>query len=225
MAKILGPEFTQVFRKNLLYQGTSDGRFEIVQDKASSLGAWGWNAKFADLDNDEFQDIFLVNTEWADRKINPSFFYHNQKGKGFSSSAADFNLNLFTNSRSFVYVDYDLDGDIDILVESNLGAIFLLRNSNSTGNSIDFSLRNKEFNPTSIGARLYIYYGEGKAQMREVKASGGFKSYGDYKLHFGLGENCMLDKIIIKWSDGSEQTIPGKEFSCGHSYTITRNNT
>jgi hypothetical protein len=40
----------------------SEGRFE---NRAEALGVfdghWAWNAKFADLDHDQWQDLYLVN--------------------------------------------------------------------------------------------------------------------------------------------------------------------
>src|SRR5436190_938288 len=46
-------------------------------------GGWTWNAKFADLDNDTWQDLFLAQGTRL-RLYNPSnVFYRNQGGKVF----------------------------------------------------------------------------------------------------------------------------------------------
>ena len=42
------------------------------------LSGWSWNAKFADLDNDEWQDLYVVNgTYGSPDKRESNYFFHN----------------------------------------------------------------------------------------------------------------------------------------------------
>ena len=71
--------------QNVMLVQNADGRFT---DKAPELGidvaGWSWNAKLADLDNDEWQDIYVANGTWLRAGATPSnMFFHNEKGERF----------------------------------------------------------------------------------------------------------------------------------------------
>jgi hypothetical protein len=38
-------------------------------------------------------------------------------------------------------------------------------------------------------------------------AESGYLSQDDARLHFGLGETKAIDKILVKWPSGREQTL------------------
>ena len=47
---------------NVLLVPADGGRFvDRSAEMGVAIGGWTWNAKFADLDNDEWQDLFVVN--------------------------------------------------------------------------------------------------------------------------------------------------------------------
>jgi hypothetical protein len=58
----------------------------------------------------------------------------------------------------------------------------------------------------AIGARVYVT--TGKVQQRRDVISGiSYASQNDLAVHFGLGSATSVDKIEIKWPDGSVQTV------------------
>lgn len=49
-------------RGNSLFENVGDGTFRDVSEDASvTLGRWAWGSKFADLNNDGWEDLFVVN--------------------------------------------------------------------------------------------------------------------------------------------------------------------
>jgi len=49
-------------RGNSLFQNNGDGTFTDVSVNAGvTMGRWAWGAQFADLNNDGWQDLFVVN--------------------------------------------------------------------------------------------------------------------------------------------------------------------
>lgn len=58
-------------------------------------------------------------------------------------------------------------------------------------------------------------------QVRELRAGGGFISFGGPSLHFGLGKHEKVNKIEIFWSTGEHQAI-NQPFKAGRSYQLER---
>ena len=61
-------------------------------------------------------------------------------------------------------------------------------------------------NRDGIGARVEVFAG-GKRWTAERVAGSGYLSQDDDRLHFGLGAADAVDKIVIHWPSGREQTL------------------
>ena len=199
-------------------------------DESKRLGVdftgWSWNARFADVDNDEWQDIYVAAGSWF--RATPSgttanFFFHNEGGKRFSDQTDAFGLQNFMIVSAYTTLDFDRDGDLDFVTNSINGPLWLLRNNTQKGNSIIFRLRDEVGNRDGIGTKLTIHYGTGgeRHQMRELKASGGYISFDEPLVHFGLGQFDRIERMEISWSTGGKTEIPGP-FAAGHSYLLQR---
>ena len=57
--------------------------------------------------------------------------------------------------------------------------------------------------------------------MDEVSLSGGFLSFDQPIVHFGLGENDHALKLTVRWSTG-EHSVIDMTFDAGFHYEITR---
>jgi len=62
----------------------------------------------------------------------------------------------------------------------------------------------------AIGAIVYVTTGKVR-QRQDVISGGSYASQNDLTLHFGLGAATSVDKVEVKWPDGSSETvnIPG----------------
>ena len=58
----------------------------------------------------------------------------------------------------------------------------------------------------AIGASVFLTTGKTR-QRQDVISGGSYASQNDQTLHFGLGESIKVDKLEIKWPDGSVETI------------------
>ena len=206
---------------NILLMGRENGTFE---DQTHAMNAenthWSWNSKAADLDNDTWQDIYVGNglTGFG---IQSNSFLHNQKGKSFELREKEFGLEDHLHTPSYSYIDIDNDGDLDMVTRRINAPVGLFLNNNVKGNSITFLLQDNKGNFFALGAKVYIFYGNGKAQLREIKSGGGFMSFNSTRLHFGLGEHKKINRVQILWPDSSKSTI-NEEFAANHHYVITR---
>jgi hypothetical protein len=126
-----------------------------------------------------------------------------------------------TVARGACFADYMNDGKVDAYVV-NLGAKGKLfhNTSTNTGHWIEVKLvgamrpgdRNlgpgpgAKSNRDGIGARVEVLAG-GKRWTAERVAASGYLSQNDGRLHFGLGAAASIDKIVVHWPSGREQTI------------------
>jgi len=206
---------------NFLFQLTESGKFE---DLAPAYGitrtGWTWNAKFADLNNDEWQDLYAVNGYYQNQVWERNFLFMNQEGKSMVNESEVSGLGSFLPSQAYLYLDYDQDGDIDIISAPHIGPIKVYDN-NTQGNSIAFEIRDSIGNSYGVGTKVFIYYGDGRTQMKEIVASGGCKSFDLMEAHFGLGTHTEVNKLRILWSTGEETSIV-HPLSAGAKYVITR---
>ena len=212
-------------RANVLLMPDGNGGFV---DKALEMNlreaGWVWNAKFADLDQDEWQDIYIVNgyfNENTQPARESNHFFLNNKGAGFVDATAEADMQVFAETAAYTYIDADNDGDLDVIAREALGPVWFYRNNATDGNSITFSFDDRKGNRAGIGSKVVIHYG-GKAQMREVMASGGFSSFDAPFVHFGLGANDKVDRVEITWSTGETTELKG-DFKAGQRYRISRN--
>jgi len=208
-----------------MLRANGNGQFENV---AKQIGiettGWSWNAKFADFDNDQWQDLYVVNGTWIRGVGTPSkFFFHNEEGKSFSEKTDEFGLQNLMLQSAYTETDIDNDGDLDILANSTSGPIWFYRNNEQKNNSIEFEFHDEIGNYFGIGNKIIIYYGKNQSlhQIREIKAGGGFLSFNAPIVHFGLGAYNKINKIEIIWSTGELTTISGN-FPANTKFTIAR---
>ena len=214
-------------RANVLLKDNGQGGFdEVALEYNLREAGWVWNSKFADLDQDEFQDIYIVNgyfneTSQPARESNHLFL--NNAGNVFVDATKQAGMTKYSESATYTYVDYDNDGDLDIIMMEVLGPVWLYKNNHAEANAVSFELRDNQGNDFGIGSRIFVYYGDGAGQqMREIMGSGGFSSFDAPLAHFGLGEYNSIDKIEVLWSTGERMTVDGP-FETGQRYQITRN--
>jgi uncharacterized membrane protein YraQ (UPF0718 family) len=212
--------------KNLLLKRDSAGRF-ASQTNALGLAAagWTWNANFADLDHDGFQDVYIATgfTLLADRQNNA--FFKNQGGKSFELQTDEFGLGDHAATSAYNYLDLDRDGDVDVVtLPVSIANARVFRNQGPPGNSVTVQLRDELGNSFAIGAQIVIHHGsptEPKRQLRHVQASGGFMSFDPLEAHFGLGEHMAIDRIEVRWPDRTTNLLQGP-FPANRCYRIQR---
>jgi len=206
--------------KAILYLGQADGGLGIVaKDRFDHPGGWTWSSRFVDLDNDGWVDIF--NAEGAVRmgEFGWNVFMRNEQGrfvqKQFSAGLTN-DFNLF----SFVLIDYDHDGDMDIIGNGSEGPPQIYENQSTGSNhSIAFALNSKSGNTANLNARVIVHPKSGPAQIREIKSGGGYQSFDAPLLYFGLGQESEVARVEVQWPNGSKQEIQGP-LSAGALYRI-----
>ncbi len=219
-----GEVLRQTLGRNMFYKLNKDNTYdEIAQDLGVDISGWSWTARFADLDNDEWQDIYVVNGHFRSRKRATKVFFRNEQGKHFSNDTREAGLENYLAMSTYTYIDYDNDADLDIIAVSFDGPIWIYTNNTQKNRGIIFELDDHKANRAGIGSRIIIHYGDdgSKHQIREIKASGGFASFDAPRAHFGLGKHRVVSRVEVIWSTGEKTLLTGR-FMAGHKYTIRR---
>jgi hypothetical protein len=112
-----------------------------------------------------------------------------------------------TTARGACFADYMNDGKVGAFVVNLGGKGTLLHNvSTDTGHWIEIKLVGTKSNRDGIGARVEVFAG-GKRHTAERVGGSGYLSQDDSRLHFGLGAATTIDKLIVRWPSGREQTL------------------
>jgi uncharacterized membrane protein YraQ (UPF0718 family) len=209
---------------NVLLVASADGRFESrAAEMGVDVAGWTWNAKFADFDNDEWQDLYAVNGFFNSTWRESNVFFQNVEGRKFVDRTEEVGLTSHLVTGAYSAVDLDSDGDLDLVAQATDGPVWVHRNEGPNGHGIVFELRDGRGNPFGIGAKVVVHYGDAgsRHQLREIKASGGFSSFEPPRAHFGLGEHSHVDRVEIEWSTGERTALQAK-FPAGRRYRISR---
>jgi hypothetical protein len=164
----------------------------------------------ADFDNDMDIDLYLVCHGIVANR--PNRLWVNQGDGTFANSANSAGAagSVDGMGESVAVADYDLDGFIDIFVTNGRGLIpgpdQLFRNQGNSNNWLELDLVGVESNRDGIGARVEVVAG-GFRQSRLADGGMHRRSQDHARLHFGLGENEIIDEIVVKWPGGSRQVL------------------
>ncbi|TMA45656.1 MAG: VCBS repeat-containing protein, partial [Deltaproteobacteria bacterium] len=105
---IYADELPSVKHTNLLYAPSGNGFRDVTGEWHAEFGGWSWNARFADLDNDTWQDLYVVQGSRLRPGSASATFYRNQQGKTFKDETKAFGLEDHVPTGSSVYVDLNV---------------------------------------------------------------------------------------------------------------------
>ena len=228
----MGPVFADITGSGLLDLWVSDAHYNrlmknngkggfddigIVSGLSQANAQYvSWGTGVYDFDNDGLLDIMVFHGGLI-HMIPQEHSVFRGLGEGrfedVSRDAGDV-VNTRTVARGACFADYNNDGKIDAFVVNLNSRGTLLHNiSTGTGHWIEIRLRgantptdHSHSNRDGIGARVEVWAG-GREQVAERVASSGYLSQDDGRLHFGLGAAAKVDKLVVHWPSGREQTL------------------
>lgn len=235
-------------RINLLYKNNGNGTFTESGALAGvNDGSQSWSTAIEDFDNDGDMDFILSNisdTNKFYRNNNDGTFTDIYATTGIDPQigsweiqTADFNNDgwvdfiwqngkeMYLNNGDLTFTGYDLpfseggigdlnnDGFLDIQFANKV--YFNVPNNN---NWIKVNLEGVTSNKNGIGARVEIYGNWGK-QIREIRSGHGFSHQSTLNAHFGIGNETLINQLIIRWPSGIVDVINNP--SSNMSITIT----
>ncbi|HRX84897.1 MAG TPA: FG-GAP-like repeat-containing protein [Phycisphaerae bacterium] len=169
-------------------------------------GAWGWGTTFFDINRDGWVDIAETNGYYGWTYPSRLFLNPGAAPFVFTEVAADAGFNDTNWGAALVAVDYDRDGDLDLLQVCMDGFLRLLR-ADLTGASaarhyLTIRPRMTGHNRFAIGTTIRVSAG-GINQMRYVSAGTSCLGQEPYEVFFGLDASTVVDDLRIEWPDGN----------------------
>jgi hypothetical protein len=201
-----------------LFRNQGKGLF-IDQAPSSNLGqatmlSLTFGLFFFDYDLDGRPDFFMSNGHVADdiNKVQPKITYAMKPQIFRGDGKAKFTETTARAGRPFqravvgrgaAYGDYDNDGDLDILLTTNGGPAYLLRNDNGNqGRFVRFKTVGDKSNRDGIGAKITVTLAEGAKQWQTVHSGSSYCSQSEMPLTFGLNRNDKITRVEIEWPSG-----------------------
>jgi enediyne biosynthesis protein E4 len=179
----------------------------------ASLLSLTFGAFFFDYDLDGYPDIFAANGH-IDEDIGrvqpkiqfkepPLLFRDLGHGKFDDvSKSVGPDLQRPIVARGAAHLDYDHDGDLDIVITTNNGPAYLLRNDGGNRNHwLTLKLVGTKSNRSALGAVVHVESASG-GQMQMVHSGSSYCSQSDLALTFGFGQDDVAKSIAVYWPSG-----------------------
>ncbi len=233
------------YHRNALLLNTGTGRLL----EGAFLGGvaatdWTWSARLEDLDNDGRIDLFVTNgfprdpgvdvvkrlmkAESAAARIRiiyasaPQAETHlalrNLGDLRFENVSAKWGLDFKGVSFGAAFGDLSGDGNMDIVYTNYHDGVTLLRNDCDTGHVVNVDLRGGVSNRYGVGAVVRVESGLG-VQTKQLVLARGYMSSSEPMLHFGLGGDTAIRKMVVTWPSGRVQTF--ENLVADMRYTVT----
>lgn len=224
------------YMSNMLQLNLGNGYYsDIGQMAGISKTDWSWAPLAVDFNNDGNKDIFVTNGIYKDvtnRDANiflqqlsenkqslpidsliallpaqkqRNCMFINQGNLKFKNKATESGLGQSTFSSGAAYADLDNDGDLDLVMNNTSDKAGIYKNQ-SEGNNLKIQFEGSDNNSFGIGATVEIYHSD-QYQMMANYPTKGYLSSVDNRLHFGLGQDQTIDKLIINWPNGDQEIM------------------
>jgi len=220
---------------------------QLVGRGYNSTG-WSWGASFFDADKDGDDDLYVLNgmnefnlyssknsymnaaVKSAEDRYLPvdtkesNVFFVNDRGK-LNNVSEQSGLDLLGNSRSAAYLDYDDDGDLDIILNNYHQRSYFFQNNAQRLPTKWIKLRLRGdpslgVNRDAIGAKVIITLPDGRKIWREIHGSEGYMTVHGRVIHAGLGAMDRAD-VLITWPNGMRRKIENLKANTTHTILMT----
>jgi hypothetical protein len=204
-----------------LYHNENGTLFRDVAPRSevgrASLLAVTWATFFFDLDLDGFLDIFAANggtdeSQGRDARARVSqapLLLRNRANGTFENVTGSLGpaFNRPVMGRGAAYLDFDGDGDLDVVMTTLGGPAVLLRNDGGNANHwLRVRTAGTMSNRSGIGAMVRVTSASG-TQSQVVHSGSSYGSQSELTLTFGLGADPRVTRVDVTWPSGKTQSL------------------
>jgi hypothetical protein len=197
---------------NRLYRYDGDRQFSDATDLAGVRdGQWGWGAVLADLDNDADLDLAMTNG-WNNTNylFDPMRLWIRGGALPMSEAAAAHGLTDDHQGRGLLTLDYDGDGDLDLLVLNYAAAPILYRNDGELGHGwLRVRARGGAGSDVSgRGAQVRVRVTPDAPPQLRVIGEPTYLGHGQLSAHFGLGAGAApIAEVRVRWPASGAEVV------------------
>lgn len=193
----------------------------LIQNEAAGIDAKvlsnqlkGRGAVAGDFDNDGDLDLYVVRSGTAVNQAN--VLLENIGGGQYRPWSRDAGVlgTLRGVGDNVSLVDYDEDGFLDLFLTNGFAddtlalnaPVVLLRNEGNGHHWLQIDLDGTSSNPSGIGAVVYVRTAAGTQRRDQMGGVHRFTQNHE-RLHFGLGDETLVQEIRVCWPNGHIQTL------------------
>jgi hypothetical protein len=176
-----------------------------------------WAVFFFDHDLDGFLDIFAANggtdeSQGMDRRARlsqPPLLLRNNGDRIFSnvSAALGASFNRPIMGRGAAYADFDGDGDLDVVITTLAGPVYLFRNDGGNHNNwVRVRAIGSSSNRSGLGTVVRVTSASG-SQWQTVHSGSSYASQSELTLTFGLAQDARVSAMTVQWPSGKVQSF------------------
>jgi hypothetical protein len=215
---------------NYLYVNQGNDVFTALAESAGARnGGWGWGVDAIDFDHDGWVDIVETNG-WVEPEFisENAYLFRNNGDLTFTEVQGGSGFDHTGQGRSLMTLDYDRDGDMDVLITAFEGPVKLYRNdlSGPATNWIKVRLDTEEdpgLAPDGYGSKVSVTAG-GITQHDWVNGGATYLGISECVSHFGLGAADTAN-ITVEWADGTSTVLTGIAANQEVTVSMTMNGT
>jgi hypothetical protein len=231
--------------RSALYLNTGTGHdLEAAYLAGIAASNWTWSVRLEDLDNDGRVDLFVTNG--FNRDPNPDvnsstihvenpaerikvlynspvlvethLAFRNMGDLRFESVGPEWGVDQKGVAFGAAFGDLSGDGNLDLVYTNYEGDVAVLRNDCDTGHVVNVDLRGTVSNRFGVGATVRVESALG-IQVRQLALARGYMSSSEPMLHFGLGADTAVRRMVVTWPSGKVQVF--ENLAVDRRYTIT----
>jgi hypothetical protein len=185
-----------------------------------------YDANWFDFDNDGLTDLCNADGTYAGGGNGRIFFFRQNPDHKFTDISKALTLTGTRFNTMYIVrpIDYDNDGDEDLLTYGGGTAAVPIFLKNNAGNKYNHVVINLEpafgTNRSAVGARVMVHTGN-VVHTREVYAGQGNASgQAPFSLVFGLGQSAIIDSVVVIFPNKAHRKIVKTNLDVNKTYTI-----
>lgn len=166
--------------------------------------SWGWGTTFFDYDNDADVDLVATDGFITGYTADRTTLWRNNLDGTFTDVSVASGITDTGQGRGLVHVDFDADGDLDIVIANYAAAPIIYRNDGGNQNRwLRIKTEGTISNRDGIGAFITVtpdLENPQSFQVWEIRSGDSYLSQSEMTAHFGLGDwEGTVDLVEIEW--------------------------
>lgn len=147
---------------------------------------------------------------WSGQERNCCFL-NLGNSQAFADVSSVTGLDLVDDGRAVAVTDWDLDGKLDFWLSNRTAprVRFLRNRSVVDRHYLALRLQGTQCNRDAIGARVELHRSGALPMIKTLHAGDGYLAQSSKWLHFGLGADTEISRVVVRWPGGDAETFTG----------------